>query len=336
MKRLLIYNLIILTAIYSNFHSQSYVFRLYQSDHINGYKYYSIKDFNAHGKVKSIIYSDTSYQQIIEFNKEGQLTKVIGSDSLTLLAEYDKKGNLKRVNYNNPYTSLTNEKINFSYNKKGKLLNSVLGCDERPKVESKVYEYNKKGDIDIIYSLSNVGNLYDSIREKYHYKNGIVESIDRTFHITRKEMHYTLPADTLSHNHTESFEYYENGEIKKSSFKFKTKMRQLPITKFYTVNGDISIYYEGDTTVIPDSYILKKYSYNKEGFLEEFSDKGIADGAYNRLEKHVYEYDKEGNWISKNINILIKRSNFENQYIIDENRDPIKSSYSTQRTIIYY
>ena len=225
----MIYNLIILTGIFNNFHSQSYTFRLYQSDHINGYKYYSIKDFNAHGKVKSIIYSDTSYQQIIEFNKEGQLTKVIGSDSLTLLADSTiKKEILKRVNYNNPYTSLKNEKINFSYNKQGKLLNSVLGCDEQPKVKSKVYEYNKKGDIDIIYSLSNVGNLYDSIREKYHYKNGKVESIDRTFHITRKEIHYTLPADTLSHNHTESFEYYENGEIKKSSFKFKTKMRQLP------------------------------------------------------------------------------------------------------------
>ena len=87
MKRLLIYNLIILTGLFYNFYSQSYVFRLYQSDYINGYKYYSIKDFNAHGKVKSIIYSDTSYQQIIEFNKEGQLTKVTGSDSLIILAE---------------------------------------------------------------------------------------------------------------------------------------------------------------------------------------------------------------------------------------------------------
>ena len=336
MKRLLIYNLIILTGIFSNFHSQSYEFRLYQSDHINGYKYYSIKDFNAHGKVKSIIYFDTSYQQIIEFNKEGKLTKVIGSDSLTLLAEYDKKGNLKIVNYNNPYTSLKYEKINFSYNKQGKLLNSVLGCDERPKVKSKVYEYNKKGDIDVIYSLSNVGEYYDSIREKYHYKKGILRSIDRTFHITRKEMHNFLPSDTLIHDHTESFEYHENGEIKKSSFKFKTKMRQLPITKLYTVNGDILIYYEGDTTVIPDSYILKKYAYNKEGFLEEFYEKGISDGAYSRLEKYAYEYDKEGNWISEKINILIKRSNFENQYIIDENRPPLEGNYSTKRNIIYY
>ena len=40
--------------------------------------------------MKSIIYSEkNSYQQIIEFNKEGQLTKVIGSDSLTLLARND-------------------------------------------------------------------------------------------------------------------------------------------------------------------------------------------------------------------------------------------------------
>lgn len=323
-------------------YSQSPLFTWFEKSYINSYKTFTTKDFDFHGKVKSVTQlgdMDDYPSMTTEFNKMGQLLTVSTSDdSFTLTTEYNKKECLVSVqtkgdSRNNEFRS-KNSFIMNEFDKKNKLKKTVFGDDGYSDLYSKTYKYDKRGNVMQIIHESYIEE-YDSIVEKFYYHKNQLDSISRSYFITYK-YDSSKNLNPLQNDHTEVFEYHKNGKIKKSKIMFKKEMDQLQITKSFSLDGKIITHYKGDSLKNPYAFIVKKYQYNDRNFLMEKLEKGIYDGAYQRLLNFEYEYDSEGNWITEKSHLEIKSCNPNDQTKIDESIPPVNYRYTKKREFVYY
>lgn len=308
---------------------------LFQSKDQLPYKLQTIKDYDLTGKVKRVE-MDFGY---LNFDLKGNLISIQNADSiLSYSAKFNDNGSVKEVKfeYNDSYSGRKHKDYLFlTYNKNGDIIDQTLRRNHNFRNESigdcfnTVCQYNNKRKL---LKKNNILSGFDedtiSMDEIYNYNKKVLISINRVFNRSNRNKSLKM------NDHTESFEYYKNGALKKSQIIFNEKLGygSDTITKYYNQNEDLIIKYEGDSS---KEYKLEKFFFNDDYLIVGNLDETNYDVASSYSENYEYIFDSKGNWIEKKIKRVIVRHKYDNQYELDFNNAK-KSTEIQKRKIFYY
>lgn len=276
--------------------------------------------YDALGRLKRITENNNNEVQTTtyEYDNLGRLIKVTDAEEGTSGYEYDNTGNIKKIiNPNNGETIYTYDKagrIKTEEILKGSLTTytyNAAGLLEKKKDangKETAFQYDIEGRItSFTDELGTVSYTYDensNITEVKEISGGVEKTITRTFDKLNRVESYTdyegnvikyeydslgcLTGIVYSSNKKVSYEYYDNGSLKKvTDFEGNETEYQ------YDRNGMLTNIIRADGTV-------ETRKYDPLGGIREQIDVKKTKGSEDKVINHyVYDYDKKGNIISK-------------------------------------
>ena len=254
---------------------------------------------NLYGKVKKIEYYKTTFQNIENEDKP----------VLNKIEEYTDFGDLKKVEYFDNYGELT-QTNDIDYNKNQEFIKSVsinksnesniiqiseydtikntseLSVFVNDTIDHKTTFYYGKNDYQI-KRISIKGNDTTEVNLEY-----VFDDNDKIISSTQKEKGNDKSMTT------NLFKYDNNNNLIESSYKTEW-MEMISETEW----KDGRIFKQTSYTISAD---LKKHTNNITEFdilYNPINSKEFEDSKLNRELKFDYEFDKNGNWIKKNVSL---------------------------------
>ncbi|RKE95463.1 hypothetical protein BXY80_1655 [Ichthyenterobacterium magnum] len=254
---------------------------------------------NLYGKVKKIEYYKTTFQ-----NTENEDKPVLNK-----IEEYTDFGELKKVEYFDNYGELTQTNV-IDYNKNQEVIKSV--------------SINKSNESNIIQTSE-----YDTIKNTSELSVFVNDTIDHktTFYYGKND--YQIKRISIKGNDTTEvnleYAFDDNDKIISSTQKEKgnDKSTTTNLFKYDNNNNLIESSYKTEwmemisETEWKDGRIFKQTSYTISADLKKhknnitefdilynpINSKEFEDSKLNRELKFDYEFDKNGNWIKKNVSM---------------------------------
>lgn len=232
------------------------------------------EEFGLKGNVKSV--KENSYKEVEKF---GEIIKEKNRREFWLYDFYyifNKEGNLINKYEYNSDGSLHSE-YTFSYNKKGEVIENSgeetlsIISNQKPERYHFIYKYDNSGNI-IEQSYFKSKKFLQKYSYKYNIENNIIEQ------------DYYKSIDKLDSKN--KYIYDDKGNIiERNLYESNGKLQYRYLSKFDDNGNEIEI-----QSYKPDGSLVYRGTFEYDNYGNIISGRGYT---------YKYEYDKNGNWISK-------------------------------------
>lgn len=258
------------------------------------------QNLELRGKVRSVangyVYQYFSEAGFLDKEESGEKSVI----TFNIFYNRDQQGRLVYIKDGrmNTYTTL-------SYNQAGKLAEKKVECSDKSSWSNYTnkYTYNVKGENTLIKVYDPAGKLTSSKEYSYNDKGSIIKAIeyDENNALTGYyEYTYDARQNVIEENHYEA----PHTLVGRITNKYDAKDR--------VIESKDSSYYDGEI------WTLNRFTYNTQGDAISYAITYSMDNS-THITKYTYEYDKQGNWISRTTE--------------DQDLESVKTD---ERTIEYY